>query len=436
MTIILQLQNTLTSNRLVVEKLLQPVLKTLDPALFQNIILGILAIFIPFAIVFLTDIISSKGGRSEFEKMVLNDEVLGTVKVFLLSVIGIAALAFFSGKDISVERKLLAIIISAVVVWLLWKPFSKMMRFAEGYKPEFELNFLRRLNLSRLFSFRNKLKMDRLRRAWESFWVKPSSPYTERDFTQVFMQHVDSTIKIGRFDFAAVLAQIYAKSIDKREKFSVSYYILPKIFEWHEKAWDEQQAWLGRQNFKEKNIAAKYPFFVKKLIYILEKLIYKKDDFYWNWHYFQQDFFPVVAKVLLNDGYQFFASFKKHINEAETRLDGIEDEKEKEKFWQYILGWFTSFCKMFFESIDGLPSGYDIWEHYFPQEWKIIAGNADKRIPRVFLQEFLKWTQSRIFKKNEQDWDSKLSEVAGGLFPGVHGELFPAFLVLFFSTPE
>lgn len=42
------------------EDFLNPFLQRLDPALFQNIILGVLAIFIPFAIVFLTDILNSK----------------------------------------------------------------------------------------------------------------------------------------------------------------------------------------------------------------------------------------------------------------------------------------------------------------------------------------------------------------------------------------
>ncbi|HHX58515.1 MAG TPA: polymerase basic protein 2 [Candidatus Moranbacteria bacterium] len=55
-----------------------PFLQRLDPALFQNIILGVLAIFIPFAIVFLTDVLDlTKEKRREFEKIVLNDEVLG-----------------------------------------------------------------------------------------------------------------------------------------------------------------------------------------------------------------------------------------------------------------------------------------------------------------------------------------------------------------------
>jgi len=73
---------------------------------FSNIILGVLAIFIPFAIVLLTDILNSKKEkRSEFEKMVLSDEVLGTKKIFWLAITGIVFFAFFSGKDISLSAK-------------------------------------------------------------------------------------------------------------------------------------------------------------------------------------------------------------------------------------------------------------------------------------------------------------------------------------------
>lgn len=63
---------------------LEPVFKNLDPSLFQNIILGILMIFVSFAIVFLTDILNSKEEKgSEFEKMVFSDEGLWTKKIFL-----------------------------------------------------------------------------------------------------------------------------------------------------------------------------------------------------------------------------------------------------------------------------------------------------------------------------------------------------------------
>jgi hypothetical protein len=64
------------------------VLEELDPSLFQSVILGILAIFVLFAIVFLTDILN-KDKKSKFEKVVLTEEVLGVKKFVLTSILGL-----------------------------------------------------------------------------------------------------------------------------------------------------------------------------------------------------------------------------------------------------------------------------------------------------------------------------------------------------------
>lgn len=434
-----QLQNTITNAWVCIEGFLEPPLRNLDPSLFQNIILGILAIFIPFAIVFLTDLLGSKNQRSEFEKMVLSEEVLGTKKVFWLAVIGIVVLAFFSGTDVSVARKILAIIFSIILIFLFWNPFRRILRFSEGYKPEFEISFLKSLNFSKIFRFGNKLKMDRMIRAWNSFWSEKST-YNEREFTKKFINHVDQAIESKRYGLAVMLAQAYEKNLDKRDRFSIGYEILPKLFEWHQKFWESEQKWLNRENYKErvlKSFSAKhFPTFKKWIASFLNKS-YSKDDFFWNWHYFQQGLFPAVAKALLQDGhgpYQLFTSFKKHIDDAVAKLEKIEDEDKKQRWWNYIMGLFGSFCPMFFDTIDSVPSNYDIWHHYFPADWKVTIANSKNRAPRVILHEFLEWAQKRIFKENPENYDKDLSEVANGIFPNAHHSLFPAFITLLFAS--
>ena len=434
-----QLQNTITNAWVCIEGFLEPPLRNLDPSLFQNIILGILAIFIPFAIVFLTDLLGSKNQRSEFEKMVLSEEVLGTKKVFWLAVIGIVVLAFFSGTDVSVTRKILAIIFSIILIFLFWNPFRRILRFSEGYKPEFEISFLKSLNFSKIFRFGNKLKMDRMIRAWNSFWSEKST-YNEREFTKKFINHVDQAIESKRYGLAVMLAQAYEKNLDKRDRFSIGYEILPKLFEWHQKFWESEQKWLNRENYKErvlKSFSAKhFPTFKKWIASFLNKS-YSKDDFFWNWHYFQQGLFPAVAKALLQDGhgpYQLFTSFKKHIDDAVAKLEKIEDEDKKQRWWNYIMGLFGSFCPMFFDTIDSVPSNYDIWHHYFPADWKVTIANSKNRAPRVILHEFLEWAQKRIFKENPENYDKDLSEVANGIFPNAHHSLFPAFITLLFAS--
>jgi hypothetical protein len=423
-----------------VEMFLQPLLKNLDPSLFQNIILGILAIFIPFAIVFLADVLDSKKERSEFEKMVLGEEVLGVKKIFWLSVFGIGTLAFFNGKNLSIDEKLIAVLIILLVILYLGRFFEKTLRFSEGHKAEFEINFLKRLNLSKVFRLGNKLKIERMVRAWNSFWLEKST-YNEREFTEVFVEHIDHAIKEKRYGLAVLLARAYQENLDKREVFSMGYEILPKLFEWHEKLWEAQKEWLKKlsegRKYEEKIqrvFSSKYfPTFKKWAFYLLKK-VYERDDLFWNWHYFQQKFFPTIEKILLlHDEYQLFSCFKRYIDDIEAKLEKVEGEDKKQSWWKYITGLFGSFCPLLFEKIGSAPNKFDIWEHSFPKEWKVTAANSKKRIPRIVLQEFLRWAQQRIFKENKENYDKDLTEVVNGIFPNVHHNLFPSFLILFFS---
>lgn len=422
------------------EKLLTPVFKNFDPSLFQNIILGIMAIFIPFAIVFLTDLLGkNRQTRTEFEKMVWNEEVLGSRKVFWYSVVGLTILSFFSGTDVSVGRKVIAIVITVILVIIFGRSFNKILRFSEGYKPEFEINFFKKLKLKRILTSGNKLKKERMVRAWSSFWSEKSLN-NERDFTKVFIDHIDNVIEKEQYYLVPLLGQTYQENLDKRDQFSIGYEILPKMLEWHEKLWSLGQRQLHRESVKERiqNSFSQehFPTFKKWINQFLNRS-YSKPGHFWNWHYFQQHFFPAISKILLQGGhepYQLFAVFKKYIEDAEARLEKITDKDREQRWWNYIISLFGSFCSVFFEAIERAPNKNDIWHHYFPREWMITAENSKKRMPRVMLHEFLRWSQQRIFKKEGSvDHDVDLTEVVNGIFPNVHHSLFPAFLMMFVS---
>ena len=417
-------------------------LQNLDPSLFQNITLGVLAIFIPFAIVFLTNILNSKDKkkRSEFEKMVLNDEVLGTKKVFWLAIISIVFFAFFSGTDISTSAKIVSIFAVFILIFLFWSPFKKILRFSEGYKPEFEISFLKKLGFSKVFRFRNKIKAEKMIRAWNSFWSEKSE-FNEREFTKIFISHIDDAIRFRKLELAIQLSQIYVNNIEKRDRFSIGYEILPKVFEWNEILWNGERLWLKNYD-TEKRIQNFFPqrhfsTFRALALKIYKKTNSKKDDF-WNWHYFGGEFFQAIIKALLKDRhgpYQLFKCFKKYIEKCEKKLDKINDENKKEKYQNYTTGLFVNFCPTFFNEINSISSNYEIWKYNFPQEWKITISNIKNRTPRIILHEFLQWSRERISKKdNESGFDKDLTEVINGIFPNVHPSLFAAFLMLFFST--
>jgi hypothetical protein len=423
------------------EDFLNPFLQRLDPSLFQNIILGILAIFIPFAIVFLTDILNSKKEkRSEFEKMVLSDEVLEVKKIFWLSIVGIVFFAFFSGVETSSPAKIVSILAVIILIFFFWQPFKKILRFSEGYKSEFEIPFFRKLSFSRFFKFKNKSKAKKIFRSWNSF-LSEKSEYNERDFINIFISHIDDSIEFKKFDLVVQFAQTYVNNIEKRDRCSIGYDILPKILEWNEIFWNEKQLRLKDDDTEKKiqNFFSQkhFPTF-KDWTLKLYKKTNLENEYFWNWYYFGREFFQAIIKTLLKDGhgsYHLFSSFKKYIEESEKKLEKITDNKEKEKYWHYITGLFSSFCPTFFNEINSVSSNYGIWEDDFPPEWKITIANKNNRIAHVILREFLQWSEDRIFiKENEESFDKNLTKVINGIFPNVHSSLFTAFLMLFFSN--
>lgn len=362
-----------------------------------------------------------------------------TKKVFWLSIVGLVFFSFFSGVDTSLPAKMVSIIVAITLVFLYWSPFKKILRFSEGHKSEFEVPFLKKLRFSRYFIFKNKSKEEKIFRSWNSFWSEKSD-INERIYTDIFIAHIDDALKFKKYDLAINLGQAYINNIDKRERFSIGYEILPKAFAWHEVLWEQHQ---HRMNFYdiEKSIShliskKHFPTFTR---WIIQGYKYQNSeiDRFWNWHYFGAEFFQVIIKTLLkerHEPHELLSSFKKYVEQCEKKLETITDEKEKEAYWSYINELFSSFCPTFYSNIADAPSNYDIWAHYFPPEWKVTAVNKDNRIAHVVLREFYNWSRDRMFKhENKGEHDKDLTEVINGIFPNIHSSLFRAFLMLFYS---
>lgn len=417
------------------ESILDTVLKDIDPLLFQNVILGVLALLVPIGVGILSFFFEerSKGKiESNLELYILLRQVLRAKQLALFSLF---ALFLFTLYDLSFITRVFAVAFFVFYIsWLLWIPLKNIWKwFFEDIK-DFSISFLKNLNIKR--------DAGTIVNSWQALWLGKTGGNNEREFTKILITHIDTAIGNKRSDLAIRLAQIYQQNLDKRDRFSVGYEILPKIFEWNERFWKTEQEWLNRANYEEKISSAflsKYFPALKKGALTLIRKAYPEEstDLFWDWNYFQREFFPAVAKSLLYDGhgpYQLFTSFKKYVEDAEAKIETFEGDEKKQRWWNNIAGLFGSFLPMFFENIDSVPNKYEIWEHYFPPEWEITSGNSEKRVPRIILHEFLEWAQQRVFKKNDQDYDKDLSEVVDGIFPNAHHSLFPAFLILLFAS--
>ena len=377
----------------------------LDPSLFQNVILGILTIFISFAIILLTDIFKSKEGKGAFEKRVVQEEVLEIKPITLLTIITLLALALLPiikwpiTKTPTILIVILASVLTLVATLCLIificqfsKIFKNILRFYND-PSKFEVSFLEKLRFSKTSESKNKENSEKMVDAWGALWSEKSR-YKEDVFTEIFISHIDDAIKHGQLNLVDDLSQTYMDNIGKRSHHLICWEILPKVLEWGEKLETE------RSNYDVRN------------------------------------FFEEVIQVLLknsNDPHSFFRIFKQYVGKSLKKVNEMQDEEEQNRAWEYIHDLFRVFCPKFFNVAGDEPNG-QVWANSLPKEWRTSMANKGNPIASVIFEEFIVWAQNRIYKYNPADNDDLgLSRIVRSIFPDVHHQLFREFLMLYFS---
>ena len=119
-------------------------LKPFNPNSLQNVVLGILTFFIPFAIVFLTDVLNDKNNnKSTFDRVCLNNEVLKTKSVFIASIIGIILFGF-GDQTAHIWFKLVAIIFGGSLFLYLYCVFINLLNYSNN-QLDFKIKYLNHL---------------------------------------------------------------------------------------------------------------------------------------------------------------------------------------------------------------------------------------------------------------------------------------------------
>jgi hypothetical protein len=101
-------------------------------------------------------------------------------------------------------------------------------------------------------------------------------------------------------------------------------------------------------------------------------------------------------------------------------LTNCEEEKiNKNGKDYYYLNNLTIFRDLL-EKIPESSESYDIWHHYFPENWKITEKNFKKSIiPRVWWHDYVNMADSKINTSSEKI-DNQLEQVSEGLLPGIN----------------
>lgn len=413
---------------------LEPTLENFDPSLLQNVIISILAIFIPFVIVFLTTVLDPAKQRNNLAKKVLINEIFSPKKIFWLSVVGVILFSLYTGKDVDIEQKIFAIILVIIVVAIFLSSFKKMLKFSEGNTTEFEFSFLKKLKFSKIFKTRNKQKGQKMIDAWNSF-LSEKNIFDERRFIDVYISRINDAFRLKMFDTGIKLSEVLLNNIENRDYFIIYNEILTNILRWDELLWNEQQNWLKHYDKRQRLeiFFEKYIPTFKKIYFSLYKN--KRSDNFWQWNFFHNRFLTKITDLMLTTGqeaFPFFDCLKLHINQSEDKLNLIVDQDIKNKYFSYITNVVSKFAQIFYDKIDLADSQFSIWENYFPSEWKITTNNSKNNISRIFLNEFLKWSRERIIRDNKQEFDNSLSNVIHGLFPNVDNSYFSVFILWYF----
>lgn len=184
--------------------------------------------------------------------------------------------------------------------------------------------------------------------------------------------------------------------------------VFPKILEWHFAIWKKEYTLLSQKD---------------------------KLDEWGNYNEISRALDSILQKIevrILKEGHSF-SFFKKFEEHAENHKKEFIEGNENRKYY-YVESLMSIFYQTFFEKIYYSPERHDIWEHYFPKEWKITKDKLEDKnniIAAVSLNNFLQWAQDKIRGLNkEKEIDLNLNEVASELFPSVEPILWAKVLTL------
>lgn len=179
------------------------------------------------------------------------------------------------------------------------------------------------------------------------------------------------------------------------------------VLEWHFEIWKKEHEYLHKEGKDKLEKWSNY----SEISRILDSI-------------FQQ----IEVRILKERGgsFSFFKSLKEHAEKYKTISVSSQHH--------YVSSLFTIFYRVFFQNIKESPERHDIWNHYFPKEWKITKSNLENGeniISGISLQNFLEWSQERFWQSREE-LDQDLNDVSSNIFPEVNPILWAAILIFIF----
>ncbi len=311
-----------------------------------------------------------------------------------LIVLAIVVLSPFLMGVNNIIVKLSAFIVWLVSLILLFYILLRLYKWVKGDKNLFRLKYLSNFPKSS----RDKIV------SWKDYWatkISVDSRFIEKDFFIPFSNQVDEILKSNMQEEWALLPNLledFFSNIESRNKIFLLVFpeFFPKILEWNLILWKKQYSKFarGQENNEETKIDIKI-FEVEQVVSQIIKYVTKE-----------------ALTGNTGNAFSYFKYLKEHMDKNDSvKIIGQEHTYTYVEHLQVYEDCFNMIPKS--------KEAHNIWEHYFPMEWKITIDNLKKHIiPRVWLNRFINWAISRI-RTDIKEWDKNLDEVSKEIFYNV-----------------
>lgn len=394
------------------------------PDLMQGIAGAIITLQISFAIGILIELFKDQNKpEGGLELRVMLDEVWRFKQTVVITLITFFLPFLLSIPDL--RFKFIIFVLWLVSFYSLVVPLFRLYDWVKGNKDDARLIYLSKsskkssigetlgglLGWIKGFSFRDKIE------SWKSVWDKKSdSGFKDKEYFNLFSKEIDQLLLINNnkeLKLAEGLLTKFSENIEKRDLTFITVFddFFPKILDWNLWIWRKQ--YTGFAKGKEISVTDSD----KDISYINIELAIGKIIRH------------VTEKSLSRQSaFSYFKHLEEHIEKHKDEIIIGEEH-------QYIYIENIPIYRDILEKVSDSDSAYDIWNHYFPKDWKITLQNFKENIEaRIWFKDFLDWAQSRIWQKTEHEWDKKLDEVSKELFPSVSPSLWSRVLTFVLSS--
>jgi len=340
--------------------------KRIDSGNLQTIIIAILTMFIPVAISFLNV-------KSKIIKWALMAKVLYVKELTICSVIILVVLAIFPVTPIII------MLLTYYLGWIFIKPMSSLWKWFDKMDMTYLFEFFKGLTVK-------KEDRQKIIDSYSSLWTDKDliTENNEKEFTEIFIKHVDKAFENNDYELAVELCDGYLKNIENRSKLSI-FLLFKNVFKWIniETTEDKHD---GIDNYSS--------------IYIT-----------YGPNFFRVNFTEGVFRILIEDGFDH-GSFR-IMNQYSSKIKEFEGVYER------------LFEILFNSSVRYIPKNWEITK----QSWKDWKDRKNIIVPVIF-DTYIEFVQKRISIKREEGLDEKLERISSALFPDVNIKEF-AIAVMF-----